>query len=257
MSGVEVTLRGVSVRYRANEANEVPALRAIDATIAAGSIVAIVGPSGCGKTTLLNVLAGFVPHEGEALVGGRPPGGRRDIGYLFQRDTLLPWRSLVSNVGFALEIRGVPASARRAQASELLTRLGLGEFTASYPHEVSGGMAKRAALAQALIHAPTLVLLDEPFGALDAFTRAAVEQDLLRLLEPTGSTALFVTHNLQEAIALSDRVIVMSARPGRIIGDHVIDLPRPRDVLEVQYTPRFAQLEREIWAELRGEVVAA
>jgi len=121
---------------------------------------------------------------------------------------------------------------------------------------VSGGMAKRVALAQALIHAPTLVLLDEPFGALDAFTRAAVEQDLLQLMEQYGSTALFVTHNLQEAIALSDRVIVMSARPGQIIGDHRIDLPRPRQVLDVQYTDGFARLEQEIWAELRDQVVA-
>jgi NitT/TauT family transport system ATP-binding protein len=137
----------------------------------------------------------------------------------------------------------------------LLDRLGLGGFATAYPHEVSGGMLKRAALAQALIHRPALVLLDEPFGALDAFTRAAVEQDLLRLLDQTRSTALFVTHNLQEAIALSDRVIVMSARPGRIIGDHRIELPRPRDVLDIQYTEAFGDHERTIWAQLRDQVV--
>ena len=256
MSGVGVTMRDLVVSYRAHEVNEVAALATIDLSIAAGEIVAIVGPSGCGKTTLLNVLAGFVPYGGQVAVGDRPPGQRRDIGYLFQRDTLLPWRSLVGNVGFALEIRGVHARRRREEATALLGRLGLGEFTEAYPHEVSGGMAKRAALAQALIHAPSLVLLDEPFGALDAFTRAEVEQDLLELLAQYGSTAMFVTHNLQEAIALSDRVIVMSARPGRIIGDHRIDLPRPRNVLDVQYTEGFARLEREIWAQLRGQVVA-
>jgi len=256
VSGVAVTMRDLVVSYRAQEANEVPALRKVDFSVAPGEIVAIVGPSGCGKTTLLNVLAGFVPYAGEVVVGDRPPGGRRDIGYLFQRDTLLPWRSLLANVGFALEIRGVDGRRRREEATALLERLGLGGFADAYPHEVSGGMAKRVALAQALIHAPTLVLLDEPFGALDAFTRAAVEQDLLQLIEQYGSTALFVTHNLQEAIALSDRVIVMSARPGRIIGDHRIDLPRPRQVLDVQYTDGFARLEQEIWAELRDQVVA-
>lgn len=256
MTGVAVDLRDLEVSYRAHEPNEVAALTTIDLSIAPGEIVAIVGPSGCGKTTLLNVLAGFVPYGGRATVGDRPPGQRRDIGYLFQRDTLLPWRSLGANVGFALEIRGISPRRRQEEARALLGRLGLGEFTEAYPHEVSGGMAKRAALAQALIHAPSLVLLDEPFGALDAFTRAAVEQDLLDLLEQYGSTALFVTHNLQEAIALSDRVIVMSARPGRIIGDHRIDLPRPRNVLDVQYTEGFARLEREIWAQLRDQVVA-
>jgi NitT/TauT family transport system ATP-binding protein len=170
---------------------------------------------------------------------------------------LLPWRSLVANVGFALEVRGVRKFEREAKARALLERLGLGAFSGAYPHEVSGGMAKRAALAQALIHKPMLVLLDEPFGALDAFTRASVEQDLLQLLEQTGSTALFVTHNLQEAIALSDRVIVMSARPGRVIGDHRIELSRPRRVLDIQYTEAFARYEREIWAELRDQVVAS
>lgn len=257
MSGVPVRMHGLDVAYRARDANEVAALHAVDLSVEPGQIVAIVGPSGCGKTTLLNVLAGFVPYGGDVMVGDRPPGGRRDIGYLFQRDTLLPWRTLVANVGFALEIRGVAAAKRNAEARALLELLGLGGFAASFPHEVSGGMAKRAALAQALIHAPSLVLLDEPFAALDAFTRAAVEQDLLRLIEEYGSTALFVTHNLQEAIALSDRVIVMSARPGRIIGDHAIDLPRPRNVLDVQYTDQFAGYEKEIWAELRDQVVTA
>lgn len=256
MSGIPVEISELEVRYRAQEANAVAALDRIDLSVPAGEIVAILGPSGCGKTTMLNVLAGFVPYAGRVAMGDRPPGRRRDIGYLFQRDTLLPWRSLASNVGFALEVRGVDARTRVARARAMLERLGLGGFVDAYPHEVSGGMAKRAALAQALIHAPPLVLLDEPFGALDAFTRASVEQDLLQLLAQNGATALFVTHNLQEAIALSDRVIVMSARPGRVIGDHAVDLPRPRDVLEIQYTEAFARLERAIWSQLRAQVVA-
>jgi NitT/TauT family transport system ATP-binding protein len=255
VSGVGLTFRGVEVTYRSKGSNEVTALAPVDLAVAPGEIVAIVGPSGCGKTTLLNVIAGFVPHTGELLVDGRAPGARREIGYLFQRETLLPWRSLVANVGFALEVRGIGKAERQAEAMVLLDRLGLGGFATAYPHEVSGGMLKRAALAQALIHRPALVLLDEPFGALDAFTRAAVEQDLLRLLDQTRSTALFVTHNLQEAIALSDRVIVMSARPGRIIGDHRIELPRPRDVLDIQYTEAFGDHERTIWAQLRDQVV--
>ncbi|MDE3193534.1 MAG: ABC transporter ATP-binding protein [Chloroflexota bacterium] len=256
MSGIPIDIQGLEVRYRAQETNEVAALDRIDLSVPAGELVAILGPSGCGKTTMLNVLAGFIPYAGRVTMGDRPPGRRRDIGYLFQRDTLLPWRSLASNVGFALEVRGVDAHTRAVQARAMLDRLGLGGFADAYPHEVSGGMAKRAALAQALIHSPPLVLLDEPFGALDAFTRASVEQDLLQLLAQSGATALFVTHNLQEAIALSDRVIVMSARPGRVIGDHAIDLARPRDVLEVQYTEAFARFEREIWSQLRGQVVA-
>ncbi len=257
MSGIRVDIQRLEVRYRAQEANEVAALERVDLAVRPGEIVALLGPSGCGKTTMLNVLAGFVPYAGDVAIGDRPPGRRRDIGYLFQRDTLLPWRSLVANVGFALEVRGVDARTRAAQARAMLERLGLGGFIDAYPHEVSGGMAKRAALAQALIHSPPLVLLDEPFGALDAFTRASVEQDLLQLLAQNGATAIFVTHNLQEAIALSDRVVVMSARPGRVIGDHAIGLPRPRNVLDVQYTEEFARLEQGIWTELRGQVVTA
>lgn len=257
MSGVSLDFRGVQVTYHSKDSSQVVALAAVDLAVAAGEIVAIVGPSGCGKTTLLNVIAGFLPHKGELRVDGGASGTRREIGYLFQRDTLLPWRSLLDNVGFALEIRGAGRPERQARAKTLLDQLGLDGFANAYPHEVSGGMAKRAALAQALIHEPPLVLLDEPFGALDAFTRAAVEQDLLNLLGQTGSTALFVTHNLQEAIALSDRVLVMSARPGRIIGDHRIDLARPRDVLDIQYTEAFARYERAIWAQLRDQVVAS
>ncbi len=258
--GLAVQIRGLSVRYSGRGRSDGAGLLAaqdVDLEAQPGEIVAVVGPSGCGKTTVLNVLAGFLGYEGFVLVGDRPPGRRRDLGYMFQRDTLLPWRTVLANVVFALEVRGVDRRAASEVALPLLTRLGLDTFVSSYPHELSGGMAKRAALAQSLIHEPALVLLDEPFGALDAFTRASVEQDFLRLIEATGSTSIFVTHNLQEAIALSDRVVVMSARPGRVVGDFAIDLPRPRSVLDVQYTPRFAEYEQEIWARLRQQVLAA
>lgn len=256
MPGLQLRIEDLSVTYAPRASTT--GLHAVDSvsfTVAAGEIVAIVGPSGCGKTTVLNVLAGFLPFTGMVLLGDREPGRRRDLGYMFQRDALLPWRSLVSNVEFPLEIRGISASRRRSVAMELLERLKLQSFAGSFPHEVSGGMAKRVALAQSLIHGPALLLLDEPFGALDAFTRAEVEQDLLRLLAQAGTTALFVTHNLQEAIALSDRVLVMSARPGRILAAHRIDLPRPRSILDIQYSPHFAELEAAIWTSLRGEIV--
>lgn len=258
MPGLPVRIGDLSVTYAPRSGSaELKAVDSATFSVTAGQIVAIVGPSGCGKTTVLNVLAGFLPFTGTVLLGDREPGRRRDLGYMFQKDALLPWRSLLSNVEFPLEIRGVGPAQRRSAAMDLLDRLKLGGFASSFPHEVSGGMAKRVALAQNLIHAPAILLLDEPFGALDAFTRAEVEQDLLRLLEQTATTAVFVTHNLQEAIALSDRVLVMSARPGRILADHRIDLPRPRSILDVQYSPRFAELEAAIWTSLRGEIVGA
>lgn len=258
-NGINVALDNVRVSYPApdGDAKEFVALSGVSLAVEPAEIVAIVGPSGGGKTTILNVLAGFLAYEGEVSVGGHAPGRRRDLGYMFQREMLLPWRTMLSNVALALEIRGVDRRQRESEAAEFLARVGLAGFEKSFPHQVSGGMAKRASLAQVLIHKPSLLLLDEPFAALDPFTRASIEQDLLGLVEQLGTTTVFVTHNLQEAIALSDRVVVMSALPGRVLGQHRIDIPRPRSVLDVQYTPRFAELEQQIWAQLRGEVVAA
>ncbi len=256
--GLSVDIEDLRVTYEGRGDAQSAGLVAIDGVsvkIRSGEIVAIVGPSGCGKTTVLNVLAGFLPFSGRVRLGDQPPGWRRDLGYMFQRDALLPWRTLRANVEFALEIRDVPPSERRTTAEAYLARLGLASFEGAFPYEVSGGMAKRASLAQALIHRPALLLLDEPFAALDAFTRAAVEQDLLQLLEQSKTTAVFVTHNLQEAIALSDRVVVMSARPGRVLGQFEIPLPRPRSVLDVQYSPGFSELESMIWSALRAEIL--
>ena len=258
-SGIGLSLTNVRVSYppREGEANEFVAVTGVSLDVQPGEIVAIVGPSGGGKTTILNVLAGFLPYSGEVSVGGQTPGRRRDLGYMFQREMLLPWRTMASNVALALEIRGVDRKRRNAEAVAFLERVGLAGFEHSFPYQVSGGMAKRASLAQVFIHKPSLLLLDEPFAALDPFTRASIEQDLLGLVEQSGTTTVFVTHNLQEAIALSDRVVVMSALPGRVLGQHTIDIPRPRSVLDVQYTPRFVELEQQIWAQLRDQVLAA
>ncbi|MCV0377503.1 ABC transporter ATP-binding protein [Microbacterium sp.] len=258
MSGIGLSLRNVGVEYPARDGDEpFIALSGVHLDVQPGEIVAIVGPSGGGKTTILNVVAGFLAYEGDVSVGGDKPGRRRDLGYMFQREMLLPWRTMLGNVALALELRGVERQQRNEEAAAFLERVGLEGFERSYPYQVSGGMAKRASLAQVLIHKPSLLLLDEPFAALDPFTRASIEQDLLGLVEQSGTTTVFVTHNLQEAIALSDRVVVTSTLPGRVLGDHQIDIPRPRSVLDVQYTPRFAELEQEIWAQLRGQVVAA
>lgn len=250
---VAVSIHDVTITYQ-SDAGPVVAAHDVSLDIAAGEVVAIVGPSGCGKTTLLNAVAGFVPFEGSISIGGVAPGRYREFGYLFQQDTLFPWRTLRSNVEFALEVRDVSSPARRQRADALLQQLGLAGFESAYPSQVSGGMAKRAALAQAIVHEPHLILLDEPFGALDAFTRAAVENDFLRIVKTSKATAIFVTHNIGEAVALSDRVIVMSARPGRIVDIIPIDLPKPRVLPDIQYSEHFASYEQEIWSQLAPQV---
>jgi len=226
--------------------------------IQAGEFVSVVGPTGCGKSTLLNIGAGLLEaSSGEVRVFGEPLRGlNRRAGYMFQTEALMPWRSAIDNVMVGLEYRGIPKANARAQALAWLERVGLGDFGDRYPHQLSGGMRKRTALAQTLALDPDIILMDEPFSALDIQTRQLMENEVLDLWAAKKKAVLFITHDLDEAIAMSDRVVVLSAGPAtRPIGEFEIDLPRPRDVAEVRTHPRFVDLHRQIWAVLRDEVL--
>ncbi len=226
--------------------------------IAPGEFVSVVGPTGCGKSTLLNVAAGLLaPSAGSVLVHGMPLAGvNARAGYMFQSDALMPWRNALSNVTAGLEFHGVPMAEAVPRAQEWLARVGLAGFEDRYPHQLSGGMRKRVALAQMLILDPELLLMDEPFSALDIQTRQLMENELLELWSANRKSVLFITHDLEEAIALSDRVVVLSAGPAtRPIGEFPIDLPRPRDVAEIRLKPRFVELHEAIWHVLRSEVL--
>ncbi|MCE1236240.1 MAG: ABC transporter ATP-binding protein [Hyphomicrobiales bacterium] len=238
-----------------------PAYEAVDATsvsVDESEFVSIVGPTGCGKSTLLNAVAGLLkPAAGRVEIFGRPLAGLcREAGYLFQQDAVMPWKTALDNVALGLEIAGRPRAEALDEARLWLARVGLARFAERYPHQLSGGQRKRVGLAQVLIRHPKILLMDEPFGPLDAQTRQIMGNLLLDLWAADRKAVLFVTHDLEEAIALSDRVLIMSAGPkARIIGDHTIDLARPRDAAEIRLDPRFHELHRAIWSELRAEVV--
>lgn len=223
-----------------------------------GEFVSVVGPTGCGKSTLLNVAAGLLqPSAGEVRVFGEPLSGvNRRAGYMFQTEALMPWRSALANVMVGLQYRGVPQAQAHDQAMDWLSRVGLGGFEDRYPHQLSGGMRKRTALAQTLVLDPDIILMDEPFSALDIQTRQLMENEVLALWAARRKAVLFITHDLDEAIAMSDRVVVLSAGPAtRPLGEFPVDLPRPRDVAEVRNDHRFTDLHSRIWAVLRDEVL--
>ena len=223
-----------------------------------GEFVSVVGPTGCGKSTLLNVGAGLLtPSSGAVKVFGQPLEGiNRRAGYMFQTEALMPWRSAIDNVMLGLQYRGVADADARSQAEAWLARVGLSGFGDRYPHQMSGGMRKRAALAQTLAVDPDIILMDEPFSALDIQTRQLMENEVLDLWAAKKKAVLFITHDLDEAIAMSDRVVVLSAGPAtHPIGEFVIDLDRPRDVAEVRTHPRFIELHTQIWNVLRDEVL--
>ena len=233
------------------------AVRDASLAIAAGEFVSVVGPTGCGKSTLLNVAAGLLaPSAGSVEIRGVPLSGiNAHAGYLFQADALMPWRSAIANVMAGLEFRGVAATEAAPRAKEWLARVGLAGFEDRFPHQLSGGMRRRVALAQTLILDPQILLMDEPFSALDIQTRLLMENELLDLWSADRKSVLFITHDLEEAISLSDRVVVLSAGPGtRVIGDYAIDLPRPRDVAEIRMAPRFVEIYEAIWGALKLEV---
>ena len=257
-SDVAVALDDVVVAFRLADGGLYTAVERATLHVADGEFVAIVGPTGCGKSTLLNVTAGlFVPAAGAVNVFGHSLSTlNRQAGYLFQADALFPWKTAVENVAIGLEISGAPAGDARARAKEWLARVGLAAFTDRYPHMLSGGQRKRVGLAQVLIRDPKILLMDEPFGPLDAQTRQIMGNLLLDLWTADRKAVLFVTHDLEEAIALSDRVVIMSAGPAaRIIGDWRVPLARPRDTSEVKLDPVFHELHRDIWQNLKAEVL--
>lgn len=249
-------LNHVSVSFPFSGGRTLTALEGMDLSVEKGELVALVGPSGCGKTTVLNLLAGQLrPTAGTVRLNDRPVEGMDpSLGYLSQADTLLPWRTVLDNVALPLELRGVPKKERRAQAGALMERMGLTGFEGSWPRELSGGMRKRAAIARVLAAAPSVLMLDEPFGPLDALTKEKLQDDILSLWEQTGCTILYVTHDLTEAIALADRVVLFSARPGHAVREYPVPLPRPRRVMDVKFLPDFAALEKTIWQDLQQEL---
>lgn len=243
---------------REDRSRRYTAIKDTTLVIEPGEFVSVVGPTGCGKSTLLNVAAGLLePSAGSVTVNGVPLSGiNHHAGYLFQADALMPWRDALDNVLAGLEFRGLPRPQALARGNEWLKRVGLSGFGDRYPHQLSGGMRKRVALAQTLILEPRILLMDEPFSALDVQTRQLMENELLELWSADRKSVVFITHDLEEAIALSDRVIVLSAGPEtHPIGEFAIDLPRPRDVSEIRLIPHFIELHGEIWHRMKSEVL--
>ena len=254
-----VSLEKVTCTFAARSGDgHYTAVKDVDLAIADGEFVSVVGPTGCGKSTLLNVAAGLLkPSSGSVRIHGEPLQGiNRRAGYMFQSEALMPWRSALDNVTAGLQFRGEDAGMARAKGEDWLERVGLAGFGDRYPHQLSGGMRKRVSLAQMLILDPQILLMDEPFSALDVQTRQLMENELLELWSANRKSVIFITHDLEEAISLSDRVVVLSAGPAtRPIGEYVIDLPRPRDVSEIRLTPRFIELHDRIWHAMKAEVL--
>ena len=257
MSDAFVSIRGLRKTFN-RDRREVVAIEHLDLTVDRGEFVSIVGPSGCGKSTFLHILGGFEPCDAGVMrvadIVVKGPG--RDRGMLFQEFALYPWRSVIGNVAWPMEIAGVPRAKREALAEGFLKLVGLSAFRDAYPSELSGGMKQRVALARVLALEPSILLMDEPFGALDAQTRELMQEELNTIWQADRKTVLFVTHDIDEAVFLSDRVIVFTARPGRIKLDLRIDLPRPRPI-EIKKSAAFVEYRNVVWDALREEVLAA
>jgi len=232
--------RNVTMRFAQGSGGTLTAVQNVSLAVRDGEVVSLIGPSGCGKSTLLNIGSGLTaPSEGEAFVdGGRVAGPNAHVAFMLQKDLLLPWRTVAENVMFGVEIQGVPPPERRRRAQALLENLNLAEFSGHYPHQLSGGMRQRVALARTLAVDPSVLLLDEPFSAVDAQTRMVLQRELAQTLKRAGKTALLITHDLLEAVTLSDRVLVMSRRPGRIIDEIRIDLPQRDNPLARRADPK-------------------
>ena len=252
-----IELAGVTKRFLTPEGQPFTAIHDVNLVVEPGQFCAIVGPTGCGKSTTLTLVAGLdTPSAGLVSVGNKQVHGiTRGTSFVFQADALMPWKTVIGNVAMGPIFHGVPKRDARAAAQEWLRRVGLEGFENHHPHQLSGGMRKRVALASALINEPSILLMDEPFGALDVQTKAIMSNELLALWEQTRPSVIFVTHDLEEAIALADRVVVMTVGPGTVKDVYDIDLPRPRgEVQEIRFEPRFLELHQEIWESLRDEV---
>jgi NitT/TauT family transport system ATP-binding protein len=252
-----IELRNVTKRFATSHGGVYTALRDLHMSVMSGEFAAIVGPTGCGKSTTLGLISGLEPPSaGQVFVDGKAVDGLTDgIGYVFQADAVFPWKTVLQNIAAGPRYHGATRVDARIGARDWIKRVGLAGFEDRYPHQLSGGMRKRVALAQTMINNPRIILMDEPFSALDVQTRALMEDELLALWASTSASVVFVTHDLEEAIALADRVFVMTAGPGTVKGNYAVDLPRPRNVSEIRFDPRFAQVYREIWGDLRDEVL--
>lgn len=249
----KLSIRDLAVEYRSKGQRTV-ALRGVNLDVKDGEFVSVVGPSGCGKSTLLKVAAGLLqPAAGAAYIDDRPIDDVPDgVGMVFQNDALLPWKTVLHNVRLPLAIKGLPDKEQVAEATRLLKMVGLEGFANFYPKQLSGGMRKRVALARTFAYDPDIYLMDEPFGPLDAQTRVKIGEQFLHIWESVGKSVLFITHDIEEAIALSDRVIVMTDRPGRIKAEFDIRLARPRPFYDIRFDPVFKELQREIWTQMSG-----
>ena len=255
-----IELSGVTKRFRTPDGNAFTALRDVDLVVEPGQFCAVVGPTGCGKSTTLTLVAGLDrPSAGMVRVGGAPVTGiASGTSFMFQADALLPWKTVLANVAMGPLFHGIPKKEAHAKAREWLRVVGLSGFEGHHPHQLSGGMRKRVSLAAALINEPSILLMDEPFGALDVQTKAIMSNELLTLWDQTKPSVMFVTHDLEEAIALADRVAVITAGPGTVKAIYDVDLPRPRGaVQEIRFEPRFLELHQQIWDSLREEVERA
>lgn len=254
-----VALARVARRFLRPDGTWLSALEAFDLEIGDGEFVAIVGPTGCGKSTTLGLVAGLArPQAGSVRLFGEPVAGiDRRVGFVFQQDALFPWRTVIGNVTAGPRFRGESRRAATERGRDWLRRVGLAAFAHSYPHQLSGGMRKRVALAQTFINGPRVLLMDEPFSALDVQTRELMQEELLNLWSDNRSAVLFVTHDLDEAILLADRVAVLTSRPARVKSVYTIDLPRPRDVASLRYDAHFIEIARRLAEDLRDEVLRA
>lgn len=254
-----IELRQVTKTFPTSGGGTYTAIKDLSLTVEEGQFCAVVGPTGCGKSTTLTLVSGLErPTKGEALVHGRPVRGiDTGTGFVFQQDAVFPWRNVLDNVAAGPIYRGQKRAEAAGLARDWLRRVGLSGFEDRYPHQLSGGMRKRVALAQTLINQPRILLMDEPFSALDVQTRAIMSTELLQLWDQTRPAVVFVTHDLEEAIALADKVVVITAGPGTVKAEFEIDLPRPRVVQEIRFERRFTQIYEQIWSALRAEVAEA
>jgi NitT/TauT family transport system ATP-binding protein len=254
-----IELRNVTKRFRTPDGSIHTALRDLDLTVAPGEFCAIVGPTGCGKSTTLSLVSALErPSEGAVLIDGSPVTGiHPGVGFMFQQDAVFPWKSVLGNVAAGPAFRGASKRDAVTRARDWLRRVGLTGFEDRYPHQLSGGMRKRVALAQSLINEPRILLMDEPFSALDVQTRQIMSDELLGLWEQTKPAVVFVTHDLDEAIALADKVVVITAGPGTVKAVFPVELPRPRSAREIRHEPGFVALHQRIWESLRDEVQTA
>jgi NitT/TauT family transport system ATP-binding protein len=252
-------VRDIGHSYQGTDGNPIECLVGINLVVHENEFLSVVGPSGCGKSSLLDIMSGLIyPGRGSVFLDGTELTGiTSKIGYISQADSLLPWRTVLGNVEFGLEVRGLSKKERRDVARDLIARAGLAGFEKNYPHELSGGMKKRVDIIRVLAVDPEVIFMDEPFGALDYFTKEKLQEYILDIWRNTGKTIVFITHDLPEAVTMSDRVIIMTARPGSIKNQYPISLPRPRNPYEIRFDSAFIELNRLIWEDLKDEIARA